>query len=155
MSGTATPRERPGRAALHRFRICGKELRYTMEPVAHAFPAAFCDQLYPVVEILQDKLGEINDLATAKTHLRRRIKEAGNTDAVNHLQKLLAEEQVRLERAQRDFLDWYTPRLRHDLRAGLESMLAKVAASPCGPHPMKRQVEKNSSGSGKATRTVV
>ena len=50
--------------ALHRFRIRGKELRYAMELLAAAFPVGFRDELYPVVEQLQELLGDIIDHAT-------------------------------------------------------------------------------------------
>ena len=50
---------------LHAFRIEGKQLRYAMEIFAGAFPPAFRGELYPLVEQLQERLGKINDHATA------------------------------------------------------------------------------------------
>ena len=55
--------------ALHSFRIAGKRLRYAMELFAAAFPPAFREELYPLVEELQEKLGEINDHAAAAARL--------------------------------------------------------------------------------------
>jgi CHAD domain-containing protein len=46
--------------ALHRFRICTKKIRYTMEMVAVAFEPAFRKELYPKVSLLQDILGIID-----------------------------------------------------------------------------------------------
>ena len=57
--------------SLHRLRIRGKELRYAMEIFAAALPAFFRDELYPVVETLQEHLGRINDHATARRRFRR------------------------------------------------------------------------------------
>ena len=54
--------------ALHAFRIQGKQVRYAMEIFAGAFPPEFREQLYPIVETLQDRLGAINDHVTAQTH---------------------------------------------------------------------------------------
>lgn len=48
-------------AALHQARIEGKRLRYTMEIVADCFPEEFRKEHYPVVEGLQEILGEIHD----------------------------------------------------------------------------------------------
>ena len=52
-------------AKLHLFRIAGKQLRYSMEIFAAAFPANFAEQLYPQVVELQEKLGDVNDHVTA------------------------------------------------------------------------------------------
>ena len=47
--------------ALHALRIRTKKLRYTMEIVAMAFPAAFRKKLYPRIGMLQDMMGMVND----------------------------------------------------------------------------------------------
>ena len=52
-------------AKLHLFRIAGKQLRYSMEIFAGAFPTSFVEQLYPQVVELQEKLGHINDHVSA------------------------------------------------------------------------------------------
>src|SRR5262249_32604120 len=61
----AIPADHTDAAALHQFRIRGKELRYAMELLAGAFPESLRTELYPAVEAIQDRLGEVNDLATA------------------------------------------------------------------------------------------
>src|SRR5262249_51238074 len=61
----AIPANPADAAALHRLRIRGKELRYLMELLAGAFPGPFLTRLYPTVEAFQDRLGKVNDLATA------------------------------------------------------------------------------------------
>jgi CHAD domain-containing protein len=66
-------------AALHRLRILGKRVRYSLELFAACFPPAFRDVVYPAVEQLQEHLGGIRDAATAVerlTSLRDRVKKA-------------------------------------------------------------------------------
>ena len=53
-------------AAMHAFRIQGKQLRYAMEIFAGAFDRTFREEHYPAIEELQEKLGRINDRATAQ-----------------------------------------------------------------------------------------
>jgi CHAD domain-containing protein len=120
----AVPSDGTDMAALHAFRIRGKELRYALELLAGAFPADFRDKLYPVVETLQDRLGALNDLATAQTRLRQRIDEADEPAEAEHLQKLQAEEQARFEQMHREFINWFTTPLQQQLRAWFDSLLA-------------------------------
>jgi CHAD domain-containing protein/uncharacterized protein Yka (UPF0111/DUF47 family) len=120
----AVPVDGTDMAALHAFRIRGKELRYGMELLAGAFGPDLREKLYPLVETLQDRLGALNDLATAQTRLCKAIKEADGPAEAEHLQKLLAEEQARFEQVHREFLNWFTPPLRQQLRAGFDSLLA-------------------------------
>jgi CHAD domain-containing protein len=120
-------------ADLHRFRIRAKELRYAMELLAGAFPLEFREKLYPTVESLQDKLGQINDLAGARARLRRRLREAGHDAGAEHYRHLLAEEEERLARARRTFLDWCTPQLLDCLDAGFAAALKGFPIATYGP----------------------
>ena len=120
----AVPAHRTDMAALHAFRIRGKELRYSMELLAEAFGPDFRENLYPLVETLQDRLGALNDLATAQTRLRKWIDEADSPTEAEHLQKLLAEEQARFEHERREFVNWFTPPLQQQLRARFDALLA-------------------------------
>jgi hypothetical protein len=120
----AVPADGTDMAALHAFRIRGKELRYGMELVGGAFGPDFREKLYPLVETLQDRLGALNDLATAQTRLRKRVEKADGRVEAGHLQKLLVEEQARFEDMHREFVDWFTPSLQQQLRAGFDSLLA-------------------------------
>ena len=56
---------------LHQVRIAGKRLRYAMEVFAACFTAPFRDQLYPVVEEMQEILGDANDSNVTLGHLRQ------------------------------------------------------------------------------------
>jgi CHAD domain-containing protein len=62
---TASRANLPDTAKLHLFRIAGKQLRYSMEIFAAAFPPSFAEQLYPQVVELQEKLGDVNDHVSA------------------------------------------------------------------------------------------
>jgi CHAD domain-containing protein len=111
-------------AALHRFRIAGKKLRYAMELLAGAFPATFREQLYSAVEAIQDRLGEINDLATARLRLHERLAQTEDKQEAGRVKDLLVENEDRLSEARQAFRDWFTPSRCEELRAGFEAILA-------------------------------
>src|SRR5262249_4994228 len=62
----AMPDETSDVVALHQFRISAKGLRYAIELVAPAFGPELKEDLYPIVEELQEKLGSVQDHVTAK-----------------------------------------------------------------------------------------
>jgi CHAD domain-containing protein len=123
---------------LHRFRIRGKKLRYAMELLAGAFPVRFREALYPIIETLQDKLGEINDLTTGQIHLRRIIETADNAAEVSHLQRLLGEAKAHLEQSRQAFLGWYTPQVQKALRAEFDGFLTGPAHGLTAPDRRSR-----------------
>jgi CHAD domain-containing protein len=109
--------------ALHRFRIRAKALRYAMELLAGAFPAAFRDELYPVVGALQEKLGLVNDLAVAQERLEKRMARTGDPAELSDLRRRLAGTGEELARAREDFRRWWTPAARDALRGRFEELL--------------------------------
>ncbi|MGE5192531.1 MAG: CHAD domain-containing protein, partial [Deltaproteobacteria bacterium] len=111
--------------ALHQFRILGKQLRYAMELLAGAFSREFCDRLYPAVETLQDKLGEINDLVTAQARFDRQLKQTDDPAHQEELRKLMSDDQRRLCEARREFLKWCTPQSLEDLWSGFDRILGR------------------------------
>lgn len=111
-------------AALHRLRILGKRLRYAMEIFAGAFDRSFREQLYPQIEEVQERLGDISDRATAierfeewnaARHSRRR------QDRLRHLLEL---QQASFEECRREFLTWWTPRRVAELAEQFALVLA-------------------------------
>ena len=54
---------------LHQVRILGKRLRYAMEVFADCFALAFREKLYPMVEQMQEVLGNANDSYVAGRRL--------------------------------------------------------------------------------------
>jgi CHAD domain-containing protein len=87
-------------ATLHQLRIRGKSLRYGMELVAAAFPETFRTELYAVVEAMQDRLGTIDDLATAVARLEQK---ARNSSDELSWRRLLANKQWRLAQSRREY----------------------------------------------------
>ena len=103
----AVPADQTDEAALHQFRICGKQLRYDMELLAGAFSDEFRTQLYPTIEAMQDRLGEINDLATAKARLQQKDREAASDPKkAAAWRQLLTNEQAQLNQAREQFWQW-------------------------------------------------
>jgi CHAD domain-containing protein len=120
----AIPSVKTDEAALHRLRICGKQLRYDMELLAGAFPAEFRTKLYPTIKDMLDRLGEINDLVTAKTRLEQKL-EASTRAADNaSWRRLFSAENAKLRQVLRSFWDWCTPEMLQELRDGFEVMVS-------------------------------
>jgi CHAD domain-containing protein len=118
----AIPSDRTDEAALHRLRICGKQLRYDMELLAGAFPAEFRTELYATIEAMLDRLGEINDLVTAKIWLQK-LKAASRKEDAASWRRLLATEEAQLSQVLESFWEWFNPQTRQQLREGFEAML--------------------------------
>jgi CHAD domain-containing protein len=115
----AAPDDLRDTAALHRFRIAGKRLRYVIELLAGGLNAEVRETHYPVVETLQEHLGKINDHAWAAAELRDLV--ADSTDPARNaaFQAAAQRESERLEAALREFHDWWTPDRVQALRSGL------------------------------------
>ena len=112
---------------LHRFRIRGKELRYAMELLAPAFAGEFREELYPVVEELQERLGLLHDHVVAKTRFRRWINETKSKRELVHLQKLFEQEHGKLDQLLRDFASWWTPRLKASLQSSFQRLSSHLS----------------------------
>jgi CHAD domain-containing protein len=113
----------PDDAALHRFRIRGKELRYAMELLAGAFPPAFRDDLYPLVTSLQERLGLVNDLSTAQRRLEEWLAGTGDPATISRLHRRLAVVREELVRARADFHQWWTPDQQNVMRTRFDEFL--------------------------------
>lgn len=111
--------------ALHRLRIRGKQVRYAMEILVGAFPEAFRGELYPIITKLQDKLGQINDHATAQATLTRWRDAACDQEEIDYLEGLIANEKVELDKAFKAFEQWWTPQRCDDLRRRFEEMIGE------------------------------
>jgi CHAD domain-containing protein len=115
--------------ALHRFRIRGKRLRYAIELFAGAFPPALRDELYPQVAALQERLGRVNDLATAQARLGKWLADTGDPATVSHLRRRLTAVGEELVRARAEFWGWWTPELRDGLRGRFGQVLGQPVAA--------------------------
>jgi CHAD domain-containing protein len=101
--------------AMHQFRIAGKKLRYAIELLAPAFAEGLRTEAYSFIQDLQDKLGKINDLASAHARMKRWLELAGGAGETAYLQEMLDQEQRRLEERRGEFLAWWNGGRQADL----------------------------------------
>jgi CHAD domain-containing protein/uncharacterized protein Yka (UPF0111/DUF47 family) len=134
----AVPSDPADAGGLHQFRIRGKQLRYVIELLAAAFPERLRTALYPVIEAMQDRLGEINDLATAQARLRQKIERADKPAEVNDWRRLLAAEQAQFDQARQKFWDWCTPAMLAELHGGFDALLKKGTQLISPARPVSR-----------------
>ena len=113
-------------ATMHQFRIRGKKLRYAMELLAPAFPDGLRTDVYPMIQELQDKLGEVNDHATAQVTLRNWIGQSGGKQEDIYLQEMLDSEQSILDERRSDFLSWWNGKREKELRKAFTDVLPQV-----------------------------
>jgi CHAD domain-containing protein len=93
--------------ALHAFRIAGKRLRYAIEIFAAVSPALRSD-IYPRMEQLQERLGEINDHASAVGRYSTWLAEWDDLTVGETLESLIVEEKAALDECRRSFHEWWT-----------------------------------------------
>jgi CHAD domain-containing protein len=103
--------------ALHEFRIAGKRLRYAMEVFAGAFSPAFRKELYPLVEELQKKLGDINDHATHRDRYLAWHDDTSDESQRQILSTLISLESSALQTNIRAFRDWFTAERAAELKS--------------------------------------
>lgn len=98
---------------LHRARIAGKKLRYTMEVFANCYAASFREKLYPAVEEVQEILGRFNDSQMASlrlTALKDRLRAFHPKEWKQfrpEIEALLRRHQSVLPREKRNFMKWW------------------------------------------------
>jgi CHAD domain-containing protein len=128
----AMPDETADPAALHQFRIRAKALRYTIELVAPAFAPELRDEHYPIIEELQERLGNVQDHVTASDRLQRWARGARDAAEQDLLRELAAEEGVRLDEELRQFRKWWTAERAEALRNGLMPVTCHTASQMNG-----------------------
>jgi len=110
-------------AVLHALRLQGKKLRYAMEIFAAALPSALREDIYPQIASVQEKLGEINDHATARQHFLEWRKEIVDPETVAVLAALVDEEQNAMDASRDAFLEWLTPERQQRLDRSFHDLL--------------------------------
>ena len=108
---------------MHEMRIVAKRLRYAMEVYRDAFGQTFRQELYPLVEELQEKLGAVNDHATARAQYADWLVESDD-DQRHLLERLIEQETSALESAIGALRQWWTPQRSADYKA---RFLAEIA----------------------------
>jgi len=129
-------------AAVHQFRILGKQLRYSMEVFAGAFDAEFRASLYPLIEEVQEKLGEMNDHVTAIERFTAWQHEWNDPRLEQPLAELLATEQAALEQSRARVFAWWTRQRAIDLRSRFDVLLSRRSEDSTTPRPTVHREEK-------------
>jgi CHAD domain-containing protein len=109
---------------LHEMRIKGKTLRYALELLASAFENSVQHEIYPTFVQVQDRLGGINDHATAA----RLFHDLGVTErgsARNVFESLSAMELGHQSMAAAAFRQWWNPQRSRELHQQFEALLAQ------------------------------
>lgn len=115
--------------ALHQLRITAKRLRYTIELFACVADGRLRRDVYPLVEELQDKLGAMNDHATAERHFRQSSREAGSSALQGCFKRLADLELQRVEESADAFRRWWNEsRLMQIHNGALEAFPPSSAA---------------------------
>lgn len=114
----AEPANGWNRAEWHGFRLQGKALRYGLELLAPALPLSVRTDLHPLLGELQDRLGEINDLATADELLRDCVRNP-TSETLAALERAADGHRTQLIERRRAFEQWYHGGVRDELWSGL------------------------------------
>lgn len=123
----AAPTDMQDLPSLHRFRIRGKELRYTIELLATAFPKGLREEIYPIIEQLQEYLGRIHDQMMAHDRLLAWSLERNGKARKLLAEKLATAKERKLRVELRKFARWWTPKLSTRLLRLFERLF-KLAA---------------------------
>ena len=115
--------------ALHEMRIRGKRLRYTIELVAGAFDKTLRKDIYPDFENVQERIGVVNDHATAHKIFAQWFEKATGQEFANRFRRLAEIEQERTEATRGEFQTWWTPQRSARLRQRFQLLLLE----DCGP----------------------
>jgi CHAD domain-containing protein len=116
----AMPNELSDPPALHEFRICGKALRYAIELVASAFGPELRKELYPMVEKLQERLGNVQDHVAAIDRCRAWAAATRNEALHETLRELGEAEHRGLTDSIHAFRSWWTDERAAQVRILLE-----------------------------------
>jgi CHAD domain-containing protein len=115
-------------AAMHEFRILGKQVRYAMEAFHEGFGPSFRTEVYPQIEQFQEKLGAVIDHASAEQRFEKWLDCHSEDALAGPLKDLLDEERAAVEESRRQFFEWWTPERRAVMRERFEELLNAPAA---------------------------
>jgi len=113
---------------IHKLRIEGKQLRYTMEIFATVFPTKVRTRCYDSLEQLQETLEDFTDHCAAASHFKRLSENTGASANREFLDQLCHEELSLADHSRKEFLKWWTPKRRLKLQRRLELMLQRRSA---------------------------
>lgn len=149
---------------LHQVRIAGKRLRYAMEVFANCFAPAFREELYPLVEEMQEVLGRANDSHVAAGRLRGLREQLRGNRLVDRkrfepgLRRLLLMHERRLPQERRRFKEWWQRWQQDGGEAAFATLLhaleTRWAVAQFGPPPSGAEPGGNGAGSDGMTGTA-
>ena len=117
--------KQPTLPQLHRLRIAGKRLRYSIEIFHTAFPKELREDIYPLVESIQTRLGKLNDHASAQALFQQWLKNIPADDRTALLARLVAEEHEAALQIREEFLRWWNPNRIAQLGSQLATLIGK------------------------------
>lgn len=120
--------------ALHQMRIEGKTVRYAMELLSPAFEEPFREQIYPIFAKVQDKLGSINDHASAISFYRDLLDSAGLDQSRAIIEQMLDLEVTELQSSRLAFLKWWTPARIARMQSQFDAVLQPASHRPTTDH---------------------
>ncbi len=115
--------EQPTVAQLHQLRIASKRLRYSIELFHSAFPASLREEVYPLVEKVQTRLGRLNDHATAQALFQHWLTDLPPVERAAQFAERIVEEHEAIEKIRRDFLQWWTAQRVAALESHLSALI--------------------------------
>jgi hypothetical protein len=84
--------------------------------------------VYPVLSVLQEKLGTVNDLAAAQQRLEEQVADSGDPAEVSDLRRRQAAAGEELARVRHDFRRWWTPEMCRALQTRFEELLGPLSS---------------------------
>ncbi len=124
--------EHPTVSQLHELRIAGKRLRYSIELFHSAFPTALREDVYPLVEKIQARLGRLNDHATAQAMFQGWLGSLPSDERAAQLAERMVEEHAAIEQVREDFLEWWTTKRVARLESSLSLLIEGTSyGKPC------------------------
>ena len=111
--------------ALHHFRISSKQLRYGFELLAPALDPKQREGAYRFVERLQDRLGRLHDHVVARKLFREWDSKRNRIARACNLNRLIDVENEMLQNERRDFVAWWTPSMKADMREAFDRLTLK------------------------------
>lgn len=116
-------------AALHRFRIQIKQLRYDMELLAPVFDFNQLERAYALVERLQERLGQIQDHVIACKTFREWDAKRNRVSRKCDLKMLIECEDEKLRQQLHDVATWWTPLMKSNMRQAFEQIASSTNQS--------------------------
>lgn len=104
----------------HRFRIRGKQLRYTMELVANVYDSGFRSDLYTCVSELQERLGMLTDHDQASRYLLKLASRTRKRRQAKCIRDMIVREQERLAVDLIGFQSWWMGEAEPQLKSWLQ-----------------------------------